>query len=72
MQEKKMMELERLKGKAEEACKRLQTDILSIKQQKVSAEHPGVPCRAGSIMAGCRRVAMERPTSWHALLGGAA
>lgn len=29
------MELERIKGKAEEACKRLQNDIQNIKQQKV-------------------------------------
>ncbi len=29
------MELERIKGKAEETCKRLETDIQNIKQQKV-------------------------------------
>ena len=29
------MELERIKGKAEETCKRLHVDIQNIKQQKV-------------------------------------
>ena len=32
------MELERIKGKAEEACSRLRADIQSIKQQKVGAQ----------------------------------
>ncbi|GAB4822357.1 hypothetical protein N2152v2_009403 [Parachlorella kessleri] len=34
--EKRIMELERIKGKAEETCKRLQNDIHNIKQQKVN------------------------------------
>jgi hypothetical protein len=35
VQEMRIMELERIKGKAEETCKRLETDIQNIKQQKV-------------------------------------
>ncbi len=41
-QEKKILELERIKGKAEETCNRLQGDIQNIKQQKVQAGGPAV------------------------------
>jgi hypothetical protein len=35
LQEKRVLELERMKGKAESACRKLESDILSMKQQKV-------------------------------------
>lgn len=35
VQEKRVLELERMKSKAETACKKLEHDVLAIKQQKV-------------------------------------
>lgn len=35
LQEKRVLELERMKSKAETACKKLERDVLAIKQQKV-------------------------------------
>ena len=36
LQEKRITELERMKVRADEACRKLQTDIVAIKQQKVT------------------------------------
>lgn len=35
LQEKRVLELERMKSKAETACKKLERDVLAMKQQKV-------------------------------------
>ena len=44
VQEKRALELERMKSKAEAACKKLERDLLAIKQQKV---------RPVSVKLGC-------------------
>lgn len=40
-QEKRALELERMKAKAESACKKLEKDVVAIKQQKVGGEVGG-------------------------------
>ena len=45
LQEKRVLELERMKGKAEGACRKLEADILSMKQQKVGGHSQSVRSR---------------------------
>lgn len=56
------MELERIKGKAEEACKRLQADIQNIKQQKVRQAGRQWQCWpvAGACSVSCCGYHLER------------